>query len=111
MLCVVAAVWVGYERRIGMAGSLLICVLLTPIFGAGVTLFFRKLPKACCMRDYKDFSTGSCYFFRRIHLSGQHFYYVQHAMNHRFDEHEFNKHFAIVVKDREHIEDAIAEMK
>lgn len=110
MLCIVAAVWAGYERRIGLPLSLLICVAFTPVLGVLITLFFRKLPKACCMKDYKDFSTGSCYYFRKIYLGSQPFYYVQHAINHRFSEDEFNTFFAIIVKDREHVADAIAEV-
>lgn len=110
-VCAVAAVWAGYERVLGFGFSFIFCLVLTPVLGIPISLLFKKLPVACCMHDYRDFSTGTCYHFRKKYRNGQWFYFVQHASTHTFSDVVFNKHFSIVVKDREHIYDAIEKVK
>lgn len=104
MVCIIAAVAVGYERKIGFFLSLLLCVALTPVIGTAVSLLFPRLPKACCMRDYKDFSTGRMYYFRKKEHNGNTWYYVQHASAQKLSAEEFNKYFSVIVNNPDFIE-------
>lgn len=98
MVCAIVATAVGYERSLGFGFSFLFCVLLTPVVGSLVCLLFKRLPKACCMKDFGDFSTGVTYRFKKKLRNGNAYYYVQHAITHRFAEADFNKYFSIIIK-------------
>ncbi|UPT67501.1 MAG: hypothetical protein M0D57_02150 [Sphingobacteriales bacterium JAD_PAG50586_3] len=104
MICIIASVAVGYERKIGFGLSLLLCVALTPVIGFGISLLFAHLPKACCMKDYRDFSTGRTYYFRKKERNGHNWYYVQHASAQKLSAIEFNKYFAEVVDNPDYLE-------
>jgi hypothetical protein len=104
MVSIITAVAVGYERKIGFPLSLLLCIALTPLIGGLLCLAFPHLPKACCMKDYKDFSTGRTYYFRKKIRNGHVFYMVQHATARRLSEVEFDKFFAVIVNNPNYIE-------
>jgi hypothetical protein len=104
MVCIIAAVAVGYERKIGFGLSLLLCVALTPVIGVVISLLFPRLPKACCMRDYRDFSTGRMYYFRKKERNGSTWYYVQHASAQKLSPAEFDKYFSVIVNNPDFIE-------
>lgn len=104
MVCVIAAVAVGYERTIGFVPALLLCLALTPIAGVGVCLLFKRLPKACCMKDYRHFSTGKTYYFRKKYVNGQLFYFVQNASAIKVSATDFDSYFSIIVDSPRHLE-------
>ena len=104
MVCIIAAVAVGYERRIGFFLSLLLCVALTPVVGALVSLLFPRLPKACCMKDFRDFSTGRMYYFSKKVSNGETWYYVQHASAQKLSAAQFDKYFSVVIGNPDFIE-------
>ncbi len=97
LLCLIVAVAAGYERTLGFFPSLLLCIAFTPLLGGLATMLFKRLPKACCMMDYQDFSTGDTYYFRRVKRNGTTYYKVLHAASHRMNEDEFNRYFSIIL--------------
>lgn len=95
--CALLATLVGYDRYIGFWGSFLVSLVFTPFVGVPFSYCFKMLPKACCMKDFKDFTIGISYHYKIKQYNGKPYFLVKHATNHLFTEEAFNAHFAKIV--------------
>jgi len=94
----------GNTRNIGFWGSFLSCFFFTPLVGILILLSVPKRKKTFCIRAYKDFQVGCSYYYRiAMNKSGSRMVVVYHATSTKMSLSTFNKHFALIEEDDNHL--------
>lgn len=95
-ICGVFMLLIGSERKLHPVALFAICILLTPIGAAIISVLLPKRPCAVCMYKHPSFKVGKKYSFRVKKKEGKVSYTIFNGIAHHMSEKSFHGYFSVI---------------